>query len=249
MKKFLSIFAFFCATTMFAQISTNPVQWEGSITSSNNIYRWGNVGIGLNNPTHELEIVGIDSPSLKIASNESGNISWLDLGIASCTGCFSDLASTGDVVLRAAPIGAKNFLITNPEGGDIIFGGGLWNNETTSMVISNAGNVAIGTTSFTDGEEIFRLSVDGRLRADAVKVYTTWADYVFEADYDLPTLSEVEAHIAAYGHLKDIPSAAEVEANGIDVGEMNKLLLQKVEELTLYLIEMRKEIDILQKNK
>ncbi|MEM9679547.1 MAG: hypothetical protein AAF901_04420, partial [Bacteroidota bacterium] len=106
-------------------------------------------------------------------------------------------------------------------------------------------NVGIGTSSFVDGSDTYRLSVNGKVRAEAVKVYTGWADYVFENDYKLPTLEEVEAFIKQNGHLKDIPSAKEVEANGIDLGEMNKLLLQKIEELTLYIIELKKEVDIL----
>lgn len=108
------------------------------------------------------------------------------------------------------------------------------------------GNVGIGTESHidtNDNNQEYKLSVDGRIRAHAVKVYTTWADYVFEKDYNLPTLEEVEQHIKDKGHLKDIPSAKEVEANGIDVGEMNKLLLQKIEELTLYTIEQQKQIN------
>ncbi|WP_298508590.1 hypothetical protein [uncultured Kordia sp.] len=108
-------------------------------------------------------------------------------------------------------------------------------------------NVGIGTNSFTDGSDTYRLSVDGKVRATAVKVYTDWADYVFESDYNLPTLKEVEAYIAKNGHLKDIPSAKEVEENGIDVGEMNKLLLQKIEELTLYVIALKKEVEELKK--
>lgn len=103
-------------------------------------------------------------------------------------------------------------------------------------------NVGIGTSSFSDGTDTYRLSVDGAVRAHRVKVYTTWADFVFENNYKLPTLMEVEKHIKQNGHLKDIPSAKQVEENGIELGEMNKLLLQKVEELTLYLIEMDKEI-------
>ena len=103
-------------------------------------------------------------------------------------------------------------------------------------------NVGIGTSSFSDGTDTYRLSVDGAVRAHRVKVYTTWADFVFEDNYKLPTLMEVEKHIKQNGHLKDIPSAKQVEENGIELGEMNKLLLQKVEELTLYLIEMDKEI-------
>lgn len=102
--------------------------------------------------------------------------------------------------------------------------------------------MCIGTTSYTDGTDYYSLSVNGNVRANRVKVYTTWADYVFEDDYELPTLEEVEKHIVEKGHLKDIPSAAEVEENGIDVGEMNKLLLQKIEELTLYTIELNKQV-------
>ncbi|MDI9258258.1 MULTISPECIES: hypothetical protein [Flavobacterium] len=107
------------------------------------------------------------------------------------------------------------------------------------------GNIGIGSTTFVDGSDSYRLSVKGALRADRVRVYTTWADYVFFKDYSLPSLEEVEQHIKVKGHLKDIPSAKEVEANGIELGEMNKLLLQKIEELTLYMIEMNKEITAL----
>jgi len=103
-------------------------------------------------------------------------------------------------------------------------------------------NVGIGTNIFIDGTDNYRLSVNGAVRAHRVKVYTTWADFVFDDNYKLPTLKEVENHIKKNGHLKDIPSAKQVEENGIELGEMNKLLLQKVEELTLYLIEMDKEI-------
>ena len=102
--------------------------------------------------------------------------------------------------------------------------------------------VGIGTTNFIDGTDIYKLAVKGAIRADRVKVYTTWADFVFEKNYILPTLEDVEKHIQQNGHLKDIPSAKEVEANGIELGEMNKKLLQKVEELTLYIIEMNKEL-------
>lgn len=102
--------------------------------------------------------------------------------------------------------------------------------------------VGIGTSNFTDGADVYRLAVKGAIRAERVKVYTTWADFVFEKNYILPTLEDVEKHIKQNGHLKDIPSAKEVEANGIELGEMNKKLLQKVEELTLYIIEINKEL-------
>ena len=69
-----------------------------------------------------------------------------------------------------------------------------------------------------------------------------WSDFVFFKDYKLPTLKEVENHIKEKGHLKDIPSAKEVEKNGFFLGEMDAKLLQKIEELTLYTIQQQKEI-------
>lgn len=67
-----------------------------------------------------------------------------------------------------------------------------------------------------------------------------WSDFVFNDDYDLPTLQEVEKHIREKGHLKNIPSAKEVEENGIQLGEMNAKLLPKIEELTLYILDIKK---------
>ncbi|HZW62173.1 MAG TPA: hypothetical protein VFF15_00865 [Flavobacteriaceae bacterium] len=103
--------------------------------------------------------------------------------------------------------------------------------------------VMIGTNSYIDSDEIYKLSVEGKVRAHGVKVYTDWADFVFEKNYNLPSLEEVERYINENGHLMDIPSAKEVKKNGIELGEMNKLLLQKIEELTLHVIALKKEID------
>ncbi len=108
-------------------------------------------------------------------------------------------------------------------------------------------SIGIGTRNFVDGADVYKLSVKGKIRADAVKVYTTWAGFVFEKGYKLPSLNEVENFIKENGHLKGVPSASIVEKNGIDLGEMNKILLQKIEELTLYIIELDKEIQRLKK--
>ncbi len=78
---------------------------------------------------------------------------------------------------------------------------------------------------------------------------TGWPDYVFDKSYNLMPLSETEQYIQANRHLPNVPSAAEVEADGMSVGEMNKVLLQKVEELTLYVIELHKQIDELKKER
>ncbi|WP_207795853.1 hypothetical protein [Sphingobacterium haloxyli] len=103
------------------------------------------------------------------------------------------------------------------------------------------GKIGIGTTNPKE-----ELSVNGNIRAREIKVETAgWPDYVFREDYRLKPLSEVERYIREHGHLPEMPKAAEAEANGVSLGEMNKLLLKKVEELTLHLIEKEKEIEII----
>lgn len=100
------------------------------------------------------------------------------------------------------------------------------------------GNIGIGTT--TPGT--YKLAVEGTIGARKVKVtQTAWADFVFKPDYELRSLKQVENYIKENGHLPEIPSAKDVETEGLDVGEMNKKLLQKVEELTLYIIQLKKD--------
>lgn len=94
-----------------------------------------------------------------------------------------------------------------------------------------------------------KLSHDGRLLAKEVKVtITEWPDYVFDPQYKLLSISETKQFIEENGHLPEMPTAESIESEGMNVGEMNKLLVQKVEELTLYIIELQKQIDEL-KNK
>tara|TARA_R110002049_G_scaffold296797_1_gene485197 strand:- start:32353 stop:34188 length:1836 start_codon:yes stop_codon:yes gene_type:complete len=109
-------------------------------------------------------------------------------------------------------------------------------------------NVGIGTTN-TQG---YRLAVAGSVVAEEVnvKLQVNWPDFVFERNYNLPSLKEVEDHIKQKGYLLNMPSAAEVENNGIEIGKMNAKLLQKIEELTLYTIAQEKKIESLeQENK
>jgi hypothetical protein len=116
-------------------------------------------------------------------------------------------------------------------------GNGWANAGSYGLFIKNTGNVGIGTTAPTH-----KLSVNGTIRAKEIIVdNTNWADYVFEEDYRLAPLAEVESHIKAKGHLPGIPSAAEVAEKGVNMGDMQAKLLSKVEELTLHLIRMEKE--------
>lgn len=109
-----------------------------------------------------------------------------------------------------------------------------------------SGVVGIGTSD-TKG---YKLAVNGKIRAQEIKVESAnWPDYVFSKSYSLTTLEETEKHIKEKGHLPGIPSAADVKSNGIDLGEMNAKLLQKIEELTLYLIEKDKQIISLTKDR
>ncbi|MBV6647073.1 MAG: hypothetical protein KI790_16570 [Cyclobacteriaceae bacterium] len=114
-----------------------------------------------------------------------------------------------------------------------------WSNYTsTKMTMLANGNLGIGTTTPDS-----KLSVNGTIHTKEVKVdLNGWSDFVFENDYKLRTLEEVEVHINEKGHLPEIPSEAEVTEYGINLGEMDTKLLQKIEELTLYLIEQNKEL-------
>lgn len=125
---------------------------------------------------------------------------------------------------------------------DLYINGGANQTETPDQQVMTwqyNGNVGIGTTTPAE-----RLSVNGNIRSKEVKVEASnWPDYVFLPDYKLPTLTQIAEQIKIKGHLPDMPSAKEVDTNGIALGEMNKLLLKKVEELTLHLIEKEKQLE------
>lgn len=113
------------------------------------------------------------------------------------------------------------------------------NINTLKEAIANSGNIGIGTIAPQE-----KLSVNGKIRAHEIKVETTnWPDYVFDPAYQLIPLKELENYIKVNKHLPQMPTAEQVVANGIQLGEMNNLLVKKVEELTLHLIDKDKQID------
>ncbi|WP_417887116.1 hypothetical protein [Zunongwangia sp.] len=123
----------------------------------------------------------------------------------------------------------------------------LNNNFSSDQSINGKLNITGSLGIGTQSTGAWKLAVNGKIKAKEIKVEIGWADFVFEKEYDLPTLAEVENHIKKTGHLKDIPSAKEVEKNGIFLGEINAKLLQKIEELTLYTITQEKKIEKIEK--
>lgn len=113
-----------------------------------------------------------------------------------------------------------------------------------------SGNVGIGTTlNYDNSVEQYKLAVNGKIGAKAIKVEIgsgAWSDYVFDTNYKLRTIQEMEAFIKKNQHLPNVPSACEVENNGIDMATMDATLLAKIEELSLYIIELSKKIEVLE---
>ena len=108
------------------------------------------------------------------------------------------------------------------------------------MRINSNGNVGIGITD----PGSFKLAVNGKTWSTEVQVAVSRPpDYVFEPTYDLKQLAEIETYIKENKHLPEVPSAKEMEKNGVQLGEMNMLLLRKIEELTLYILDQNKEIE------
>lgn len=133
--------------------------------------------------------------------------------------------------------GRKTDIFLQADSGNVI----LCSNEQ--------GAVGIGVTSGTSIPAGFLLAVDGKIISEELKVQLSgnWPDYVFAPDYKLLSLDELERIIIAQRHLPNIPSAATINAaNGFEVGDISKKLLEKVEELTLYVIELNKKNKLLE---
>ncbi len=174
-----------------------------------------------------------------------GTIENFDFNIKTNSILRMNVKNNGTVnlfTLNSTTTGA--FVIKNNDLNKNVFQ--VQNNGTT--------NIGIGRPLSTGIAANAMLSVDGLILAKEVRVAvstsTHWADYVFDTKYKLMPLNDVESYIKINKHLPDVPSAEEVVKEGIDVNEISATLLKKIEELTLYTIELRKEIELLKsKNK
>ena len=187
----------------------------------------GDVGIGTSNPNGDLTVSANDAKLVvrDNATNNSANAARLEL-LEYAGGSFS-----GGGYMHWD--GSKNQLrLGTKESG---------NPDKIVLVVDRSRqNVGIGTTN---PNQNYKLSVNGKIRAKEVVVETGWSDFVFDEGYELKTLKEVEQFINEHGHLPGIPSATEVDENGVKLGEMGSKLLMKIEELTLYMMQMKAELE------
>ena len=174
----------------------------------------GNIGIGTNDPQAKLQVNG---------NANIGNNIWAGLTLNG--------SGSNDWTLNAHNVDNSFHIRTQNDGA-------VLNSRYLMTIKRETGNVGIGTTAPKN-----KLSVNGNIWAKEVKVsLTDAADWVFEDDYNLRSLTEVENYIKENKHLPEIPSAEEFRENDMKVSEMTNKLLQKIEELTLYTIAQEKQI-------
>ncbi|MEM1325989.1 MAG: hypothetical protein AAGI23_08555 [Bacteroidota bacterium] len=196
--------------------------------------------LALNSFAQQIDLFYENDPHLQVRANMGS----VQLAIATCNGCFSSQAQMGDAVLRTNGMATGDLIIAARSNDGIVFTTGDGSFDSQRMEILNNGKVTIGSIINTPGD--YRLYVDRGILAErmkvAVKTTSDWADFVFEENYKLRSLQSIKAFINQNGHLPDVPSAEQMVENGLDVLEMNALLLRKVEELTLHMIELNERI-------
>ncbi len=180
----------------------------------------GNVGIGTNNPGTALTVASCSADVLELHGNCNGQ---------------SNLKFTSDNYNGSWWIATK---LASTNASDAMYFGNEDNG--THMMIDGGGNVGIGTL-----DPKYELSVNGTIQAKEIRVETGWSDFVFEDNFRLRPLAEVEQYIKENKHLPDVTPASEIQAEGLQVAKGMTQMMQKIEELTLYVIELKKDNDAL----
>ncbi|HRY33472.1 MAG TPA: hypothetical protein P5531_10940 [Bacteroidales bacterium] len=225
----------------------------------------GNVGIGTANPGEKLSVQGtieckhggfrFPDGSLQTtkaftpwqaAANNRIFYAAGDVGIGT-SNPKAELDVYGDIVLGKP---GENFIIhSRPWIGDALIiapqnanGGWDW---SRSLTLKDNGQVFIGgDLSYSSPHTGYKLAVNGKtITREVIVTVQQWADHVFQDSYQLPALDDVRTFILKNHHLPGVPSEKEVISQGIQLGEMNKILLTKVEELTLYVINLQRELN------
>ena len=191
----------------------------------------GNIGIGYMSPDKKLHVVNtlgsLPSWGSQVAIFQNNGAVSDNAGIALLAGT----SGISYIHLSDADNAASGTILYNHSNNSLGFrvnGGG-----SDNMTIASTGNIGIGTSD----PSTYNLAVKGTIGAQEIEVVQTIPDYVFGEDYNLRSLEQVETFIKEESHLPDIPSAKEFEGGRVAIGEMQERHLQKIEELTLYLIE------------
>lgn len=250
MRKIIFTLLILASTGSFAQtnVFTNATNEGGAViienslkTSNDSAYRWvlynmtGSYGNSLQfwNYSKDVSRYGaklilIDNGNLGIGRNPNAKLT-LDMSTSDSNG---GIKMYGYTYPSDVSYWSENQLAMQYNG--------VFKNLISSIGDSyfNGGNVGIGTATPQE-----KLSVNGNIRSREVKVeITNWPDYVFGEDYKIKSLENLEKYIKENKHLPEVPSAKEISDNGLELGEMNKVLMKKVEELTLYLIDHNKTL-------
>ncbi len=204
-------------------------------------YPWGTDAIG-------FHLGDRNSPKFFVQNNGNATLAG---SLTGQSATFSGDATSNSVNLTCVGGGiinnqTANLFLQKPIGAGFIFRDGA-PGYAEHMRLDQNGNLCIGTTN----PQGYKLAVAGNVIAESVKVALqgNWPDYVFKPGNKLLSLQEVESYVQQNNHLPEMPSEEEVRKEGIDLGQMDAKLLKKIEELTLYMIDFKKEVDVLkQKN-
>ena len=216
------------ATARFGTQTNNDLAFFTNDNAANamTISTLGNVGIGANPPANSTRLYIKGNASSNIIEANTSNVSMTLQNIGDTAG------GIGTATNHDFSLFAYNHLsqFTAKTNGDV------------EMAVANNANVRIGSSVPSS----YKLAVNGNILSKEIVVQSAWADYVFDENYQIPELKDVETFIGKNKHLPGIPSATDIETYGLKVGDVQTKMMAKIEELTLYIISLNKKIEALE---